>query len=235
MSVPLVCIPGFMCDARLFSQQTAAISSHRALMHVPLTRGRSITEMAETILKITPPHFALLGHALGGMVAMEVMRLAADRVTRLALVGTEVLPETPEMAALREPEIVAAKSGRLDEAIASRTSGYVHDRARKSWILDTIADMARSLGPDVFVRQSRALQKRPDQTETIRKISVPTLVMCGAEDEVTVPRRAEFIAGLVPGATLEVIEDAGHVPMIERPEATNAALERWLTDTLLLR
>ena len=96
-------------------------------------------------------------------------------------------------------------------------------------------EMATSLGPDVFVRQSRALQKRPDQTETLKKISVPTLLLCGEHDTLCDVRRHEFMRSLSPGASLEVVAGAGHLPVLERPEATNGAIERWLTDTLLLK
>lgn len=235
LSAPLVFLPGMMCDARLFAPQAAAFSSSRTIVHATLTRGRTMTEIAESVLRDAPPHFALAGLSMGGIVAMECMRLAPERITRLALLDTNPLPETPETAALREPQIVAARAGRLDEVMREELKPrYLAPGAGRAAVLGTVMEMARALGPDVFVRQSRALQKRPDQQATLRKIAVPTLVLCGRHDRLCDVRRHQFIRDLVPGATLEIVEEAGHLPTLEQPEATTAALERWLTDTLLL-
>lgn len=235
MPAPLVLLPGMMCDARLFEAQTARFSSERAIVHIPLTRGRTVNELALSVLEDAPPHFALLGVSMGGIVAMELMRIAPERITRLALLDTNPLAETPETAALREPQIVAARTGQLEKVMREEMKPrYLAPGPAREQILDRVMEMAKSLGPDVFVRQSRALQKRPDQTETLKRIAVPTLVLCGRHDGLCDLRRHEFMRQLIPGAVLEVIEDAGHLPVMEQPEATNAALSRWMTDTLLL-
>ena len=235
MPAPLLLLPGMMCDARLFAAQAAAFSASRTVIHGALTRGRTMTEIAEAMLEDAPREFALAGLSMGGIVAMEMMRLAPDRITRLALLDTNPLAETPETAALREPQIVAARTGRLEEVMRDEMKPrYLAPGEGREPVLQTIMDMAKALGPDVFVRQSRALQKRPDQQGTLRKISVPTLVLCGRHDTLCDLRRHEFMRDLIPGATLEIIEDAGHLPPLEQPGATTAALERWLTDTLLL-
>ena len=235
MPAPLVLLPGMMCDARLFEAQTARFSSERTIVHSPLTRGRTINELAQSVLEDAPPHFALLGLSMGGIVAMELMRIASERITRLALLDTNPLAETPETAALREPQIVAARTGQLEKVMREEMKPrYLAPGPARERILDRVMEMAKSLGPDTFVRQSRALQKRPDQTETLKRIAVPTLVLCGRHDGLCDLRRHEFMRQLIPGAVLEVIEDAGHLPVMEQPEATNAALSRWMTDTLLL-
>ncbi len=235
MPAPLVCLPGMMLDARLFAAQTARFATGRSVMHIPLTRGRTMTELAESVLEDAPPHFALMGLSMGGIVAMEVMRLAPERITRLALLDTNPLAETPETAALREPQIVAARTGNLEKVMREEMKPkYLAPGPNRDKILDDVMEMALALGPDVFVRQSRALQKRPDQTETLKRVAVPTLVMCGRHDGLCDVRRHEFMRQLIPGAVLEVIEDAGHLPVMEQPDATNAALGRWMTDTLLL-
>ncbi len=224
-----------MCDARLFAAQTAAFSAARTIIHGTMTRGRTMTEIAEAVLEDAPGEFALAGLSMGGIVAMEMMRLAPERITRLALMDTNPLAETPETAANREPQIVAARAGRLDAVMRDEMKPrYLAPGAGRGAVLEVVMDMATSLGPDVFVRQSRALQKRPDQTATLKKITVPTLILCGRHDTLCDVRRHEFMRDLVPGAVLEIVEDAGHLPPLEQPQATTAAIERWLTDTLLL-
>ncbi|MEO0498211.1 MAG: alpha/beta hydrolase [Pseudomonadota bacterium] len=88
--------------------------------------------------------------------------------------------------------------------------------------------MALHLGPRVFERHSKALQNRPDQTESLKKIAVPTLVLCGAEDALCPVFRHEKMAELIPGADLQIIDNAGHLPVLEKPDETNAAISKWL-------
>ena len=86
------------------------------------------------------------------------------------------------------------------------------------------------LGPDVFLRQSRALMDRPDQTETLRSYTGPALVLCGRQDGLCPVERHELMHGLLPNSTLSVIEGAGHLPTLEQPVETTAALRRWLEE-----
>ena len=95
MNEPLLLLPGMMCDARMFAPQVAELSAHRPLMLMPLTQRTSIKEIAEDILLQAPNRFALLGLSMGGIVAMEMVRQAPERVARLALLDTNPLPDAP--------------------------------------------------------------------------------------------------------------------------------------------
>jgi pimeloyl-ACP methyl ester carboxylesterase len=95
-------------------------------------------------------------------------------------------------------------------------------------VYDAYLDMGFFLGPDVFIRQSRAMQKRPDQQATLRKTKIHALVACGEHDTLSPPRRHEFMAHLMPRAVFEVISDAGHFPTLENPERVVHLLEDWL-------
>ncbi|MBV6638915.1 MAG: alpha/beta hydrolase, partial [Mameliella sp.] len=106
MTEPVVFLPGMMCDARLFGPQITDLSRDHAVMTVPITQGERIEEIASSVLDVAPMRFALAGLSMGGMVAMELYRRAPDRVTRLALMDTSPLPEPPQMAALRDPQII---------------------------------------------------------------------------------------------------------------------------------
>lgn len=231
MSEPLVLLPGLMCDARLFGPQIAALSGTHSL-HLPAPpAGETIPEMAAQVLEQAPPRFSLAGHYLGGMVAMEILRQAPERVARLCLMDTSCLAETPPAAAAREPRLILAKSGRLDDAL--REDLGPDQLAQTPERMDVLAQfmiMAMEQGPEVYVRQIKAIQRRPDQQATLRKLrDLPVLILCGAEDGVSPPRRHEFMAALIPGAKLAVIEGAGHLPTLEQPEAVVHALREWLS------
>ncbi|MGR3436752.1 MAG: alpha/beta fold hydrolase [Shimia sp.] len=226
---PVVFLPGMMCDARLFAPQMDALSATRPVMFVPAL-GERIERMAQHVLEVAPARFSLVGLSMGGIVAMEVARRAKDRLRHLALLDTNPVSETPERAAAREPQIVAAKSGRLEEVMRDEMKpAYLAETPHKTEILAMVMDMARALGPEAFVRQSRALQRRRDQQATLRRITVPTLVLCGEHDGLCPPARHEFMAQMIPGAELRIVPGAGHLPTLEAPGAVTEALRSLLS------
>lgn len=226
---PLVLLPGMMCDARLFSPQIAALSGSTTLHCAPIGGAETMAELAAEVLRHAPPRFALAGLSMGGIVAMEMIRQAPDRVDRLCLMDTNALAETPGVAARREPQIAKALAGELKSVMRDEMKpNYLTDGPRRMQILDLCLDMALGLGAEVFARQSRALRDRPDQSDTLRAVAVPSLVLMGEDDRLCPRDRHTLMADLIPGATLTVVPDAGHLPCLEQPDATTAALLRWL-------
>ncbi|MFT4743480.1 MAG: pimeloyl-ACP methyl ester carboxylesterase [Yoonia sp.] len=226
---PLLLIPGMMCDARLFAPQIDAFSHDRMIVVAPLI-GDTVTEIAARILDQAPPRFALAGLSMGGIVAMEMWAQAPDRISRIALLDTNPKAEHPTVAANRDPQIAAALAGDLRRVMRDEMKpNYLADGPTQGLILDLCMSMAEILGPDAFARQSRALQTRPDQQDTLRGVTVPALVLCGATDTLCPVHRHELMASLIPDATLTIIPNAGHLPTLEQPDLTNKALLQWLT------
>lgn len=226
---PLVLIPGMMCDARLFAPQIAALSGERMITCAPISRRARVDELATDILANTPPVFALAGLSMGGIVAMEILRQAPDRVERIALLDTNPRAEANAVKAARLPQMQSVRDGKLRSIMRDEMKpNYLTDGPRRAEVLDLCLDMALGLGPHVFLNQSRALMDRPDQTETLRAADLPALVLCGRDDTLCPIHRHELMAGLIGGSTLEIIDGAGHLPTLEQPETTNAALLRWL-------
>lgn len=229
MSEPIVFLPGMMCDARLFGPQLAELSAQYTVSVAPLTHGERIEEIASGLLDQLPRRFALAGLSMGGIVAMEILRRAPDRVSRIALISTNPLAEVPQVAAGREPQIVKARTGKMIEVMRDEMKpNYLAPGPWAGEILELVMHMAQSLGPDVFVRQSRALQRRRDQQETLRKCKLPALILCGAHDQLCPVKRHEFMAELMPHAALKVLPDSGHLPTLEQPDETSAALRDWM-------
>lgn len=236
MNEPLVLLPGMMCDARLFAPQIVALSVDRPIHLAPITGADRVEKLADRILSQAPHRFALAGHDLGGVVAMEMARRAPDRISRIALMDTSAQAETSVIAAAREERIVRAKSGKFDDVVLEDLS--LEDLApgpNRAEIFAMLGRMAIELGAECYVAQARAMQRRPDQQKTLRKLKIPTLILCGELDRLTPVRRHEFLATLVNGGKLDVVPGAGHLPPLEQPEATTKLLRAWLEEPLVLR
>jgi pimeloyl-ACP methyl ester carboxylesterase len=236
MTDPLVILPGFLADARGFMPQIVDLGADRPLTLILPNTAETVEQMSLAALPGLPPRFALLGHGLGGDVALDILRRAPDRVSRIALVSTDPLAEPPAVAASREARLVAARAGRLAEALAGEMpANALADTPWRDEVLALCADMGLRLGLASYIRQTRALQRRPDQQKTLRKQRLPALVLAGAEDRLVPPRRQEVLAGLMPMARLRLIAAAGHQPQLEQPEEVTAALRDFLAGPLVLR
>lgn len=222
-----------MCDARVMLAQMLAVGADCTVQVSLPTQGQTVEVISQAVLDGAPSRFALMGQGLGGLIALDVIRRAPDRVTRVILSATDPLPEDPKVAADREARMVAARAGRLGEMIALEIT--LADSPDAAMVLALQRDMAFELGEGVYLRQSRALQRRPDQQKTLRKAAMPALLFAGAADRVVTPRRMEFMASLMPRATLHILENAGSLPTLEAPAAVNDALQAFLAAPLLLR
>lgn len=236
MVEPLVLLPGMMCDARVWATQLTVLSYERPVTVAPVCNGDRIEEIASGLLSTLPPKFALAGHGMGGVIALEVLRRAPERVNRLALLGTNPLSDTPQEAADREPRMIGAKAGRFDKMLEDELlPRFVGQGPHQRRAMTDLSEMALSLGPDIFARQERALQRRRDQQSTLRRITQPTLVIAGDEDQVVPLKRQEFLAELIPYAKLCVLSGVGHMSTLEDPEGVTEALYEWMRQPLVLR
>lgn len=222
----LVLLPGLMCDARLFGPQLGAFPD--AIVITSTTKD-TMTAMAEEALSLAPETFALAGLSMGGIIAMEIMRLAPNRVSHLALLDTNHRAETDAMKTSRLAQIKAVRAGTLSTVMREQLiPQYLTDGPQCTWIFDVCLKMGQDLGSDAFVNQSQALMDRRDQSDTLKTIRCPTLIMCGAQDRLCPVSRHQEMAHILPEATLEIIEQAGHLPTLEAPTEATAALRRWL-------
>jgi pimeloyl-ACP methyl ester carboxylesterase len=230
---PLVLIPGFMADARSFMPQLAHLGAGRPIVILTPGLADTVEKIGAEVAPQLPARFALLGHGLGGNIAIEILRKRPEAVSRIALIATDPLPEPPQLAAEQEALLVAAKTGHMADCIAQMLpASALYDAPWRSEIIALVQDMAATLGPDQFQRQLRVMQRRPDQQKTLRKANVPTLILAGVADTILPRRRAEFLAAMMPQGCLELIPEAGHLPQLEQPEAVTTALRTFLAGRL---
>ncbi|SEK38299.1 Pimeloyl-ACP methyl ester carboxylesterase [Bosea lupini] len=227
---PLVLIPGLNCTPALYAPQWPALAPGRQILVADNTTDDTIAAMVERLLATAPERFALCGLSMGGYVAFEVARRAPERVTRLALLDTTAKPPTPETNAPREQMIALAEKGAFDNVVTLLWQKLVApDRLADDTLRLEVRAMAEAVGPSGFIRQQRAIMGRSDARPVLRTISVPTLVVVGAEDAITPPDEAREIAGGI-GTKARYLEipGCGHLSTLEAPEIVTAALRDWL-------
>jgi pimeloyl-ACP methyl ester carboxylesterase len=225
----LILLPGMMCDARLFARQVESLQD-RMRVTVPLPVGApSMEQLAANILVEAPGRFALGGVSMGGILAMEIMRQAPDRVTHLALIDTNPFAERDEVKVRRGPQMEAVRGGRLATVMRDEMKpNYFTHREDSAALRELAMVMAMDLGADAFIAQSLALRDRPDYTVTLRAVICPTLILCGRHDQLCPVERHEAMKAMIPHASLHIVEDAGHLPTIETPDIVTTALQELL-------
>ncbi|SIT03685.1 Pimeloyl-ACP methyl ester carboxylesterase [Roseivivax lentus] len=235
-SEALVLIPGLAGDATLFSHALARLSRARPVTLALPVGGERVEEIASAILTQMPQRVALVGHGLGGVVALEILRRAPKRVARLALISAMPFPDTPAEAAERDARLIALRAGRIADWVRAEFGGAIPgDAILRGARVARIAEMVETLGTDTVLRQVRALQRRGDYQSAFRRFRQPIHLIAGSADPVCPPRRQQVLSGLAPDARLVRIEEAGHFPMLDAPEAVTEALEAFVEAPLVLR
>ena len=228
---PLILIPGLLCSEDLWRDQVSGLSDlAEPVVTMEHAAHDSIPAIARAILAKAPPRFAVAGLSMGGYITFEILRQAQERVTRAALLDTSARPDTPEQVKFRQDLLALAKIGKFKGVTSRLLPQFVHpDRAGDADLLGRLEMGAQKIGGDGFLRQQTAIMARADSRPGLAQIRVPTLVLVGRQDERTPPALAEEIAAGIAGSKLVYIEESGHLPTMEQPEATNGALRDWLT------
>ncbi|PWC29343.1 alpha/beta fold hydrolase [Teichococcus aestuarii] len=224
----LLLLPGLLCDARLWRDPIAALADLAECQVADLTQDDTLRGMALRALEAAPPRFALAGLSMGGYVAFEILRLAPERVTRLALFDTSARPDTEEAARRRRGLMALTRTGQFRGVTPRLLPSLLHPDAVEGPLGHEVRAMADRVGREAFLRQQLAILQRPDSRPMLPEIRLPTLVAVGEQDILTPPELAEEIAAGIPGARLERIAQSGHLPTMEQPAAAAALMRGWL-------
>ena len=225
----LVLVPGLLCDELVWEPQQRAFGATHSVLVPVLDDFDSIPAMAAALLAQAPDRFALAGHSLGGRIALEVVRQAPARVSRLALLDTGVHPCTPDEPAKRLALVALAETAGMRAVAKAWLPPMLHEDARaNAALVDSLAEMVERRTPQGFRRQQQALITRPDAEAVLPRVCCPTLVLCGREDAWSPPAQHQSIARAIARSRLALIERCGHMAPVERPEAVSTELKRWL-------
>ncbi len=230
----LILLPGLVCDSAVWAPQVQALSPRMDCHVVDYGLRESIAAMAKHVLETAPsPSFALAGHSMGGRVALEVLRLAPERVHHLALLDTGTSPLAGGVAGAKEKagrkillEIASQKGMRAMAAQWARP--MIHPSRHATPLFDAVLDMLERSSAEQFAAQIHALLTRPDATPVLPTITCPTLVLTGREDLWSPPEQHQAMAAAISHAQLVIAEQCGHMSTLEQPRVVNAAFENWL-------
>ena len=224
----LLMLPGLNCDARLWRDVVAGLGARARCLVADLRGPDSVAGMAAQALAGAPPRFALAGLSMGGYVAMEIMRLAPERVTRLALLDTSARADDAARTQARMTAIALVEQGKFGLVARTPQPGLLAPQHLGTALADDVADMAERAGARAYLGHQKAIMARIDSRPSLAAINVPTLVGVGEADGVTPPELAEEMARLIPGARLVVFPGCAHMSTMEAPDAVTAAMAEWL-------
>jgi pimeloyl-ACP methyl ester carboxylesterase len=184
--------------------------------------------LAEVIGATTEQPAALIGHSMGSLIALRLAARSPERVSALCLLGAAarmpVHPDLLELSRRRDPKAVELIT---DWAFGQR--GHVGGNLLPGgWMMGTARGLLLRGDPAVLHSDLVACDAYATGEADAAAVRCPTLVLAGAEDRMTPARAGRQLAGLVPGGSFETIGDAGHMMMVEMPEETRAAIDRFL-------
>ena len=234
-ATPLVFLHGVGSDKSVWRRQLEYFSGHRrcAAFDYPgygessaapeyTSRDDYARAMFATMDALGIARAHICGLSLGGVIAIAMHAVSPKRVASLVLADSFAVH--PEGAAIYERSLAGSSDMRaLAEARTDFLLAQPADPAVRGEVIETMA----RIPPAAYEIGARAVWLA-DQTECVRRIRVPTLVLCGADDKPTPPALSEDLCGLIPGARYETIERAGHLTNLEQPAVFNRLLGDFL-------
>jgi pimeloyl-ACP methyl ester carboxylesterase len=226
-----------ICDQTAWQQQIDALSDVAVCTCGGYGELDSLPAMAEAVLRTAPERFSVAGHSMGGRVALEIYRLAPERVRRIALLNTGYLPLAAGMAGEEETRkrgilVALAKSEGMHAMLRQWLPPMIDSRRiNDTDLVSSIITMMSRKTPEIFAAQVRALLARPDASAVLAQIKCPALLLTGREDGWSGPAQHTAMAAKIGGSHMVIVPDCGHMSMLERPAEVSAALRAWLSES----
>lgn len=238
---PVVLLHGFPLSSAIWQPQLKLSDQYRVI--TPDLRGHGRTPAPEGIYEmdllahdvlwlldaLRIQKAVIMGHSMGGYVTLALWKLAPERFLGMGLIASQAGADTQEARLKRFAlaEKVAAEGAKVVvDAMLGRL--FAPDTEADDPSIESVRDVMLASPTSGIVGSLEGMAARRDSVATLPEINVPALILTGDKDQIIPLTKAdELLAGL-PDATLAIVEDAGHMPMLERPDATTAAIRRYL-------
>ncbi len=222
-------LPGMLCDAEVWREQIAVLQSNHELC-IPVFRGfDSFEAMAQHVLSLAPGRFSVVAHSMGGRVAMELIRLAPDRIDHFIVMDMGVHPVTPQETARNRQLLELAAEGGLQAVAESWIPFMIHpDRHHDEALKQSIRSMVLRNDINDLCGQLQAAQDRADQSQYLPHITHRVGIICGDSDNWNPPELHKGMHEALVNSQLAIIPACGHMAPMEQPAAVNQLLLQWL-------
>jgi pimeloyl-ACP methyl ester carboxylesterase len=241
---PVLLLHAFPLSSEMWTDQLAALGRQFRAIAVDLPGfGRSpppvgevsVASYAEAVLSLVDElrldKIALVGLSLGGYVAFELFSAAPERLSALALCDTRAEPDSLEEASKREENAKAVESSGI-EVLVERMLPNLLSLTASEATRRRVEQIVRAASVESAAGALRAMSKRRDARPLLPRIALPTLVLGGADDLPSPPKRMRAMASAIPGARFVTLARAGHLSNLEQPQAFNAAISGFLEGAL---
>ncbi len=228
-TTPVVFLPGMFSTPRLWNGVMEELSPAVAARGDRVDLDDSIAGMAESILTQAPARFDLVGHSLGGIVALEIIRIAPHRVSRLVLLNCSGRGPSDDQVTSWSEMAERTRSGDFGNLVDEQASINLGPGADRPDLVAAWRQAAHQVGPDGLLRQLAAQRSRSDNLLGLGAISVPTMVVSGELDEVSPPALQAQLAAGIPGAVHRTLLGAGHMLPMDSPHELAGILGDFLT------
>lgn len=240
--LPVVFLHGFPHDRSLWAPQLGALVD-RCRCIAPDLRGfgetggggpHTMNRYADDIVALLDvlkiERAVIAGLSMGGYIAFAFWRRHRARVRGLILADTRPGADTAEGREKRRSMIDAVRAGGMDAVAEAQVTGMLGKTTREKHpeLGATVGRMVTRAPVDGVVGALEAMIARPDSTETLRTIDVPTLIVVGDEDVLTPPKEARAMHEAIRGSRLEILGGAGHLSNLERPSAFNHVVSEFV-------
>jgi pimeloyl-ACP methyl ester carboxylesterase len=237
----LLFVHGFPLSRATWAKQVDAFrSNHRVI--APDLRGLGESEATAgsiSMSRYAEDLFALLqhleagpvtlvGHSMGGYVALAFAKTFPQALQGLVLVGTKSGADTPEGAAGRRATAEKVRSEGSSVVVDAMAPKMLSPNNVDAGMATSVRGFMAPSKPEGVIGALLGMAERPDAGAWLGAIRTRTLVITGAEDSIIPPSESEALAKAIPGAQLALVPQAGHLVAFEQPEAFNKALAAWL-------
>ncbi|WP_229664641.1 alpha/beta fold hydrolase [Sphingomonas metalli] len=220
-------LPGLMCDGRMFADTVAAFDAQ--VIDGFYDGADGIGAMADFVLARLPDRCALLGHSMGGRIALELWRRAPERIDRIAIANSGIHPVRPGEAEARHALLDLGRREGVAALVDRWLPPMVGPEAEPGTaVYASLHAMAVDAGLDIFAAQIRALLGRPDAAAVLPTLTCPVAIIGAEHDGWSPPAQQRAIAAAIPNAQLAMIPTAGHMASAENPPIFNRVLADWL-------
>lgn len=242
-SIPVILIHGFPFDKNMWKPQVKFLKEkHRVIAYDIRGFGRSMHDgtnfgidlFAYDLIKFMDalklPKAIICGLSMGGYIALKAIKCYPERFEKLILADTQCIADTAEAKENRYKTIKKVE----DEGVQDFAEGYLKKVFHKDSLIDkkdfvdAIKKVILSTPPKTITGTLTALAEREATCEALSGITVPTLIICGRQDEPTPVKQSEDMHQQIKGSVLKVIEHAGHLSNLEQADEFNEAIAEFL-------